>query len=633
MAKKQTQSLEFWKQQIARGLEYQRKYGNSDDWKKWDGMYAGVYAGLEYSGTAANGRTRPHYPMNFMFAQFRSLVPQIYFRNPTSSVISRRPGMNPHARVLQTILDWLISEMATKTQLKRAALDTMLYGTGFIKQGYDSEYGTDPNALVSGQFQTEAGDIQLAGESLTQRDPDTFERLEYNATIQPGRPWAVRVHPRDILVDPLTVDPMLDDAQWVIHRVLRRMKDVKADAKYEKSDKKDLKPTRSENYSAHDEPRLYDDHSTARTNDGDDRIGDIPPRDPARGKSINNDKDVIDEWVELWEIHDRKTERVMVLNLDHDKWLRDTHDHLQFDGLPFVPIIFNAHPKSFWGISDAQMLHPQQIELNETRKMQRNYRRASLVRFLLKKGALTPTQIQSFFSDEPNMMLEISGEFPNIGEAMQQVQGFMPPDLGLWGGQIMDDMRQILGTGRNQMGQFDNKTHRSATEASIVQANSQIRVDERRDVLADVLSRVLRRSAQMLWKWWDVQQVARVAGPGGQQFWVNYTGQELKGEYDFNIQPDDATPLTNRQRLQDLTQLAQTVAPMLQPEQAQQLVAAILRVADGVDEEEILQVQQPQQDPMSLDQFGGQLQSQAVQAQGKREVRALQAEAEGAANA
>jgi len=98
---------------------------------------------------------------------------------------------------------------------------------------------------------------------------------------------------------------------------------------------------------------------------------------------------------------------------------------------------------------------------------------------------------------------------------------------------------------RSQLGQYNQGAQggagrATATEAAIVQQNSQIRVDERRDVVGGVYSAVLQRALQMVWLYWNAPQAARVAGPDGLLYWVQFTGRDIRGEYDFEVDAEDA---------------------------------------------------------------------------------------------
>lgn len=540
MARAAERSVEYWKNAIHRGIAYQEKYGNSRDWSQWDKFYKGEWGTLNQS-----------LPMNFMFSLFRTSIPQTYFRDPRVNVIARKYGMEAAARVLESIDNWLIQEMNLKAHFKRAMLYAMLHGTGILKVGYDSEFGMQ-RELLEGVVETEFGMADLSNETLTGRNLKDFTRTEYNASVVPGRPWALPVHARDFILEPGALS--IDEARWCAHRILRPVDDVRLDEKYDPSERKKVEPGQMESYKDHDAPRLLDWADDADT-------ADIPNN---RGSDVLKDKNR-DEFAELWEIHDAKSETVKVITMDGKDYLRDEVDELQIDGLPFVAFSFNPSPDSFWGISDAQVLHPQQEELNDIRELQQRYRREGLRKLITRRGALSEEAKKALKSAKPDAFVELDNmdAMARLADQIIVMERQLPADIMAWGEQITQDMRDLAGLGRNQMGDYDSSSRRSATEAGIVQQNAQIRIDERRDIMADVLTRVMRKCNQMVFKFWTAPQVARVTGPDGAMHWVQYTGEEIQGEYDYRVEPDDALPLTKQTRQQQSVALFQAIAPVL----------------------------------------------------------------------
>ena len=212
--------------------------------------------------------------------------------------------------------------------------------------------------------------------------------------------------------------------------------------------------------------------------------------------------------------------------------------------------------------------------------------------------------------------LDNTDAMQRLAEQIIVMERQIPADIMAWGEQITQDMRDLSGLGRNQMGDYDRSSRRSATEAGIVQQNAQIRIDERRDIMADVLTRVMRKCNQMIFKFWTAPQVARVTGPDGAMHWVQYTGDEIQGEYDYRVEPDDALPLTKQTRQQQSVALFQAIAPVLiQLAQAgaPQLFTGVLELARNVLQKHedmnpdaiIPRPQMPQGTaPMGLQQFG-----------------------------
>ncbi len=571
--------LKLWKERIARGLAAQKKYASTEDWE----IYEDYYLGKQNAGLY----------VNYLFGLCRAMIPNTYFRNPRVAALPRRQESQAKAPIVEAVDNWLIQEMGLKSQLKLMPYDNFLYGIGILKLGYDSEYGFDTDLLMP-PVMTPMGVADLSNETASQKVKNFIKALkgekrmtekdldsiEYNDLVQRGMPWVLRWHPADFIIEPGAT--CVEDAQWCAFRIFRKLEDIRVDGKYEHM--ADLKAGWDEEYfDRHQERMVAQTLSREET----DAMRTGVQTEPRR-----------DEWVELWELHDKKTQRIQVGARNHDAFLRNERDVLQIDGLPVLAVSFNRNPRSFWGVPDARNLKPLQDELNRITSLQGEYLKSNVRRLITRKSLFNATEKQKFLSDIPIAFIEAEGaEGKTLNDEIFAMQGFVPPELAQRAEQIRADMREIVGFGRNQLGEWNRGEQGgagrgTATEAQIVQQNSQIRVDERRDILADLLTRAIRKCNQMMFKWWSAPRVIRIAGQMGSN-WVQYTGQELNGEYDYSIEPDDALPMSRERRRQESLMLLQAIGPV--PE----LMRNVLMQFEGVNVEAVLQqlqmMQQQQQ--------------------------------------
>jgi len=504
------QSVAYWQRQIRRGLSHRREKAGDADWSTWEDYYEFRHPGARLS-------------MNYTFALIRGMVPRVYFKNPRVTVRGRYPGLAGLARINERVANWLAGPMGLAWQMKRAILHAGLYGTGIVKMGYDSPSPVREEDFL-GVVETPEGVADLRHETLRQYDRRTMERIAYHQNVRPGLPWALAVHPRDVVIDPDCED--VRGARWVAHRFRRNHLDALADEGW---DTRGLQPTHQT-----DSAKLEDGESGA-------------PNDPRY-------EDPTTRVVELWEVSDLKTQKVFIVGLDHDRFVYEAEDPLLASGLNYQFVVFNDRPNSPWGISDVQVVHQQQMELNSVREAQKAYRILHKLRLLMRKGALSKEQLDKLSSGDFVGVLEVDDDARQpLKDLMAPLNFSMPADLSGWARELRDDMSELAGLGRNQMGMFAQGSQggagrATATEASIVQANSEIRVDERRVVVAEVYTAVMRRALQCVWSFWESPQVARVSGPDGALYWVQYTGREIRGEYDLEVEAEDAALLTREVR-------------------------------------------------------------------------------------
>lgn len=488
-----------WMQRLDLGVKYRNKCSDYEKWHEYRNYYRG------------NWPDTVKVPVNRIFSFIKGMVPRVYFRTPSISVTPTRPELAAHARMVEAIDNWIIRETRLKKYVKKSILDASLCGTGVIKLGYDSEYGFFDSLIVD----KDSGTVSQVG-------VDSGERIEYNSNIAPGMPWGLRVLPDNIITPYGYSDP--DDFPWIAHMFLRPLEDVKQDQKYDPKTRKQIKGGFS---FIRSEQKTF----TAL-------------------RELNQQ-----DFALLYEVHDVKTNKVMVFC--EDKCLLYEDDTSQVDGLPFEFIIFNDDSEHFWGISDVKLLLPQQIELNEIRTQAHYLRKQDLLKFLYGKGSLKPEALETFLDSDPEtigMGIEMDTEY-----AKDAVIPFQPRNLtdGLIREQAQteNDMRSTLGYGINQSGEYVPFHNKTAAEATIVNQANEIRSDERRDIVADCMERIIRKFNQYIFKYWDAERVVEIAGADGAQYWIKYTGEQLRGEYNLVVNPESGQPVSRALK----QQVAQTI--------------------------------------------------------------------------
>ena len=495
--------LSYWKEQVRLGCRYKQLYGRSKEWKTYKNAYRNFFA----PNTV---------PVNIIYAVGRSLVPQIYFRNPRVSIIPKKPGYAMHARVLERVDNYLIKELNIKDTMKSEILDCYLCGRGFGILGYDSEYGYNPSFAAT----------EILGEStektLTQYGSEE-QRIEYNLNVKPGMPWFLRCNPNDFIVPWGTYS--WESAPWFAFRKMRLKRDILEDPKY--SNTKNIKGLYKSNL-------------------------DIDGVDGAT-QTIQSNSELSNEYIELWEIHDQRSGYVYVVSLDHDDFLRNEFDELQIEGLNALPLGFNEDPDYFWWTPDARLIMQQQYELNDIRTMAKAHRRVALLKVLYDKGLVGKEALEKLLDGDPKAAVPIDvGPQGDIRKAVALLQGHIHPDLAMAAREVREDVREIVGFSRNQMGSFEESSgRRTAYEAAVVKQASMIRVDERRDICADYLEKIIHGMNQIIFKNWTGEKIIDIIGPDGVKYWVRFTGKEIKGDFAYSIQPEEATPQSQSTRRQE----------------------------------------------------------------------------------
>ena len=475
----------YWNEQIRLGKEFRKKASCEAEWKKWREYYRG-----EWHGDVL--------PVNLFFSMLRTIVPRLYFRNPSISLKPGKPGVENavFAKILERIDGNLIQEMDMKREMRRIIQETWMFGTSFAKNGFGTEH--DP--------------VMEIGKDLGRTDRG--EVLEYNSAIKSAMPWVGRSSTKNMVLPEGCRH--FKEARWMAERVIRPIDDVRADKRFANRSK--LKPTGS----------LMSPMGMVSK----------APRE---------------EHIELWEIRDKKTGQVFVLT-DYVMENSDNASHTLLQGPDFFlntsgmfawkGMVFNEDDERAWGVPDSKILEPYQLEINEIKTQAMFHRRMATSKILARVNTISKDQAQKLVDESILPVIYMNGDPSRDVKILDSMP--IPAELRLAAVDVIQDMRETAGFGRNQFGEFNpGSSDTTATEAQIVRQASEIRVDERRDIIADLMVDTFKDVHHVIFNFWRSEQVVDLVGPGAQPLWVAYTGTELaRSSFSVLIDPDNSIPET-----------------------------------------------------------------------------------------
>ena len=484
--------VNWWIEQVRQGIVYRQDQTMENKWSLWTNFYANKFPGSELL------------PINLFFMMVRTLIPRLYFRNPSMSLIPSKPGPEQMgvAALLERIDNKMIRSMGMKQQLKAMAQETFFYGTSFGKLGYGAE------------FMPPIGEVAVEDSKLP------WASTDYRMNIVKDRPWFLRAPLGKMVLPSGTVER--SSAPWEAQIMERNVDDFRRDSRFKGTS--DVEPT----------------------------------------KSSNNPEDKPDT-VELFEIHDKRTRHWFVIAPDAPDGKRlvlgPLPDGSQTPrGGPFYPLIFNPQLTTVYGLSDSQVLEPYQREINKTAASVATHARITTRKFKVRTGGMEEQELNEMVNGPPGAAFFVE----DMGDLDVMNTGGIPPELVQFLETILDIVKMTVGFSRNQFGEYRSGSESaSATEANIVRQASEIRVDERRDVLADLLVNVVMDMNRLIASKWSGEMVERVSGPYGVPIWVKFSGDILKhAEYEVKADPDSSVPETKAAREQRAVQTFQLLSPL-----------------------------------------------------------------------
>ena len=526
-----TELIAKWWEKIRGGQEYMRDYASPNNWQ----LYRNYYAG-EFDSGSVHARK---YSVALIFSIIRAMVPRVYFTNPSIVATNEVPGYYFASKLLRKIDNKMIREAKLKHTLKEAIRDAGLCGTVPLLSGFDTEFGYDP-AFKETVTNPETGQEEEIGGTLLQFDQKSGNKLEYNERIKPGKPWTDNIRTEFFIV-PYGYS-RLWKMPWVARVYIRPLEDVKLDKRL--SNTKDLKANGMSDFNWFQEQQLHQKMSTQDKND----------------------------YVFLWEIRDLRTKRLMILQEGYKKFLYNEVDYLQKFGNPYNELTFNYAPLTFWGYPDAKYLEDSQLALNETRTIHMQTRRIAKTRFVYDENLIEPEEVQKTISEDVGAGIKANGD---IDKAIKPFSAYVSPDFNIDVEAIRKDAREISGLSRNQVGEFEGG-RKTATESNIVNMAAQIRVSERKDMVADLLIDIVQKYNKYIFSEWNVSQVEDIVGPDGKRHWVSFNHKQIDSSYAFRIDPESGQPISSDQKKQEAIQAAQYIqqSPVIQQAMMAQQAAA-----------------------------------------------------------
>jgi hypothetical protein len=485
-----------WMEEIARGLEFRRLYGKEDRWAQLEALAGNADTSIARSGP------------NLIYSMQDDLLSSLHVPNPEILVDPLTEAELGSSPIIEAVDNQLIDQMKMSNEVEMATTSAYLWGTTVLKIGYDSEFGWCPEFDYGGQQQP-------VGMSLTQIDVRQ-RRIEFNE-FEPGMPWVRACLPHDIVVPWGTRD--IDSAPWIAHRVVRHIEDVKADPKY---NTRGLKPIMS----------MADFVKSYQTVMKPYRLGGTD--DFFRGLEWEGEA----EYVELWEIHDKRTGKMYVIATQHNHFLRNDRDYLQIYGLPFVEVGFTPKVRNFWRTSDADYLYQAQAELTDISIQGTKQRRMNTLKFLYRRGAVTEQELTKLMSSDVGAAIGVTAG-TSIGDTVMAFQPGHNQQLYQEADFVRSNARETTGFTKTQAGEYAG-ARTTGYEVSQVQGARQLRLTRRQKIVASIYCETMRKVNEIIFRNWKTPRVVQIMGQMGAMEWMSYTGTDLKGRYSYRLTFQDA---------------------------------------------------------------------------------------------
>ena len=497
-------SAQFWDMSIKNSIDMRQKYSKID---RWDDIEAYYNHDFDVGD--------PVYNMVYMFG--RALIPNLVFRNPTIINTPRFKQHIPFASIMDSMDEWLATEMELEDVIKSSVLNAYLYNMGAIETGWDF-----PDIDAYSDAKTEDDKIRAAF-MANMGMLDTGGIGQTNRARRTNFPWLDPIYPRKLLFEPTTKN--LRTCRWYAKSLFVPTRVLLKD--------KGLKNVKS----THIPTEIVDDTT----------------------KDIFEQMHGIEPYTHFYEIHNAENRKMVWMNADGKFMFDPVEDPMQTDGLPLDALVFNQNPVSIWGTPDALYIEPQMLEGNETRRQGLKQRRFSMLKMLVDENLISEEEIEKLMTEDVAMVRVKSSASGKLSDAVQAFQPHVQSEYYAYQEKLNEDAQKVLGFGNNQMGTFA-PGRRTAQEAQLVQQNNEVRIVERRYAVGRLIADVFRKVNQSVMRYWDKEMVVRVMGVEGSYHWVTAKPTDIKAEMSLKVDVDSMLPPSKEKQKEDLLALMQVLA-------------------------------------------------------------------------
>lgn len=523
--------------------QYKRQIDHARKWREQEGYDAlwarmtDLYRGKVFDSVSVEDRIA----VNVAFGTINVIYPSISVNYPKVTVLPNKPEFTIPAQTCEGMVNYYWGHHNFHKPFRRATKDFLIFGHGWLKVGWrykerDQALSEDERA---NQFyeQVEEADAYAQANPAMAGSLPTDEEIaaslpEIQGIVVEDRPFVERVSPYDVYVDPEAT--CLEDAAWIAQRIVRPLKEAKADVKY----------------SAAARNKLTSDHVAATQ------------QERSRTRSTKHDDPEI-ERTTIWEFYNLLESTMSVCGDGAEDFLVAPRPMPYNFGHPFVMMGNYEVPDQFYPIGDLEALEPLQAELNKTRTQMMNARKHYSRKYLIRESAFGPEGRQALSSDIDNTLVPVADEMADLnGVIVPMPMQPLAAEIFNHSALIEEDISQVSGVSEYQRGQVP-ETRRTATEAAIISDAVNARAADKLAIIEGAISEIGRRVVQICQQFVTGDHVLRIRGEQDAVNWVKFDRDAIQGEFDFEVEGGSTQPMNETARRQQAVAMLNSLAPLI----------------------------------------------------------------------
>lgn len=489
---KKHSTVEYWSRELDVAQTHRDDIAAKYEWKKLKDLWNN--GGMEVEVTTASKTQNVNPPtrsafVNWIFSYISTFIPAVYWRHPKVFLDPKRAMFSSQAKIAEAKLNSALEIANFRRHCEKNLLDSLIYGHGWMKLGWFTSFGqVPPNPAATGFDGKES-------------------KIDNETWFFKDEPYSYRVSPERILVDPEA--ETYEEMRWIAQEHCRLYEQVKKD------------------------PYLKDANLEGAKR--------LTLRDDASRIVKEGDKEDA-EWVRIYEIWDKDTEKVYFYIDGCDKLSRTIDFPYGFSGFPFELLTLSDAVDVLFPPSIMLPWLPLVEELAFIRSVRLDHLSRMVTKFVVREGALSDQQ-KDAFTDPDNEMCEAADP-----DGIREIAGLRPlPELYQSEDGVKSDIREISGFSELLSGSIPYSKV-SATSASIMQKNSALRFNFAAERVGEFIKACAKKLLSIITDYQQYPDTIRVsADPTTPP--VEYGKDDIEGEFLFTINVEDMSFTSREQKV------------------------------------------------------------------------------------
>ena len=524
-AKKRLESSARWREEMGYDSLWQRM--------------TDLYRGRQWPQTTATNEDL--IVVNLAFSTVNVIAPSVSVNHPKIVVSATQEEDTDRAAFVEAVVNYLWRHHDFRKPFRRAVKDFLITGHAWMKVGWkfveqertlsdsEREEMLDDAILEADAFAVE--NIDMAGDLPT--DEEIIVNIpETTMMVVEDQPFIERVSPFDIYIDPEAT--CVEDANWICQRIVRPLEEAKKDKRYKASVRKRLQA----------DGILYPMFQNRQIQEQEQYLAD-------------------EDRVAIYEYYDIADNTMSVFSQASEEFLVDPMPMPYAYGQPFVMLRNYDIPDFFYPMGDLESIESLQLELDKTRTQLINARKRYARKYLYHERSFGPEGREALESDQDGRLVPVVDENKPLQEVVVPMpQTPLSPEIYNTSAIIEQDINTVSGVSEYARGSMP-EIRRTATEASIIADAGNARAADKLAIIEISIGQLARRVIQLMQQFMTGEQMARIAGKGGQDMFFTYSRDDIIGEFDFTVEGGSTQPINDTIRKQQAVSLLNAMAPLV----------------------------------------------------------------------